>query len=259
MSLSYWQKRDVESRLALQSKTEKQIEKQLAKYYKNSMQEVIKSYKELYNEIVAKWEAGEEVAVADLYKMDRYWQLQAQLRNEAQALGDKSVGVMSREFEKQWEATYKMVAIPSAKTFATPSTGAARRAINAIWCADGKNFSSRVWENTGKLVEDLNKTLVDCVITGRDKKELNLMLQEKYGVSFRRAETLIRTETAHIDCNAAAQRYKDYGIEKIEVITDGDCDECEGGIYSVDENPVPYHPNCKCTVVPYFEEDEEAD
>ena len=76
-------------------------------------------------------------------------------------------------------------------------------------------------------------------------------------MSYRRADTVVRTEIAHIQTQAAQQRYKDYGIEEVEIWADEDerrCDVC-GKLhrtkYKVGASiPIPAHPNCRCCIVP---------
>jgi len=83
-------------------------------------------------------------------------------------------------------------------------------------------------------------------------------------VSFNRADALVRTEMAHIQTQAAQQRYKDYGIKQVEVFVDEDektCEVCaaeEGKRYNInDVMPVPFHPRCRCCMVPVIDIDDD--
>ena len=135
--------------------------------------------------------------------------------------------------------------------------------INTSWLPDGKNFSDRVWDNTAKLTETLNEQLVHCVITGKKTTELKKLLQERFNVSYNQANTLVRTEIAHIQTQAAAQRYKDYGLEYYEFLGregdscghEPDCHDLNGKKFlltemKVGENAPPIHPNCRCCIIP---------
>jgi SPP1 gp7 family putative phage head morphogenesis protein len=72
---------------------------------------------------------------------------------------------------------------------------------------------------------------------------------------------------AHIQTQAAKQRYQDYGLTEYEILGNDD-DSCGGGKvdchelngkkfkYSemvVGKNAPPFHPNCKCCIVPVVE------
>jgi SPP1 gp7 family putative phage head morphogenesis protein len=132
--------------------------------------------------------------------------------------------------------------------------------ISAIWCADGLNFSQRVWNNTNRLIETLNEGLLHCVITGKKTTELKNILQERFGVSYSTADKIARTELSHIQNTAAKQRYEDYGIREFQVWADKDERRCEvcGKLhkkrYPVGAaSPVPVHPNCRCSIIPVVE------
>lgn len=90
------------------------------------------------------------------------------------------------------------------KIFVKHCSRNAAEMINEIWCADGKNRSQRVWHNVGKLQEELNSSLLDCVISGKTTKELK-----------------------QIQTQSAAQRYKDSGVEYYEFLADTDKSTCD--------------------------------
>jgi hypothetical protein len=75
--------------------------------------------------------------------------------------------------------------------------------INQIWCADGKSWSSRVWKNTELLQQELNDSLIDCLLTGRNPSELKQRLIERFNVAYNRADSIVRTEITHIQTQAA--------------------------------------------------------
>ena len=97
-------------------------------------------------------------------------------------------------------------------------------------------------------------------MTGKKTTELKNLLQERFNVSYRRADTLVRTELAHIQTEAAKKRYEDYGIQYIEVLVDADdrtCDECKaliGKKFPIHAAPpLPVHPNDRCTIIPVID------
>lgn len=265
MSNNYWIDRLVKTQNAIADKTIEDIQRQLKKYYKDAMEQVISDFEATYDKLLATTENGREPTPADLYRLHKYWQMQAQLKNEMQALGDKEIALLSEKFEKEWNDIYESFALTSQDSFSTISTRNAKAAINTAWLSDGKNFSQRVWNNTNKLVETLNDNLINCVITGKKTTELKQMLIERFNVSYSQANTLVRTETAHIQIEAAAQRYKDYGIEKYEFLGREEhdigckCKELNGKVFLLSEkktgiNAPPLHPNCRCCIVPVIEE-----
>lgn len=257
---NYWANRIARSQDAISKKNIKQIEKQLKKYYGNTMKRTIADFESVYNKVLAAQKDGKEITPAWLYQLDSYWRMQGQLKQELQKLGDKQISILSDVFERNFFEVYYSIAIPSQEAFSTISTDAARQMINQIWVADGKSFSQRIWGNTEKLAETLNEELVHCVVTGKKSTELKEMLQERFNVSYNNADMIARTEIAHIQTQAAQQRYKDYGIQMVEVWVDEDertcpiCAKHEGEKHPVNgPMPVPFHPRCRCCMIPVIE------
>jgi SPP1 gp7 family putative phage head morphogenesis protein len=260
MSKGYWAERQTKALNNLTDKSIKQTEAQLAIYYNRTMKKIIGQFELIYNELFSKLSEGKEISPADLYKLDSYWQIQGQLREELQKLGEYEIAALSKNFEKQYNSIYEAIAIKGLDTFSTADIDIAKQVINQIWCADGKSWSQRIWENTALLQETLNTTLVDCVIAGVKPTQLKQQLQERFGVSYSRADTLVRTEMSHLQNQAARQRYEDYGIQQVEVWADKDERRCEvcaklhqtrypvGGAM-----PIPAHPNCRCSLIPVVE------
>lgn len=270
MSNSYWIDRLIKTQNAIADKTVEDIQRQLKKYYKDAMNQVISDFEATYDKLLATIEDGREPTPADLYKLDKYWQMQAQLKNEMQALGDKEIALLSEKFEKEWNDIYESFALTSKNSFSTISTRNAKAAINTAWLSDGKNFSQRVWNNTNKLVETLNDNLINCVITGKKTTELKQLLQKRFNVSYNAADMLVRTETAHIQTQAAAQRYKDYGLKEYEFLADPDertCSVCaalDGKRFLLSEmkpgvNAPPMHPRDRCCIVPVVNKETEEE
>ena len=262
--MAYWQDRMAKSQTKLSNKTARQVENQMKKYYATAMNRTIADFEATYNKLLTTVGEGREPTPADLYKLDTYWQMQGQLRRELEALGDKQYVLLSKNFELHFFDIYYSFAIPGEEAFNTISTEGAKQMLAAIWCADGKTWSQRIWENIERLQETLNQGLIECVVTGKKPTELRKQLQERFGVSYSRADTLIRTEMAHIQTQAAKQRYEDYGLKEYEILGNDD-DTC--GNHSVDchkmdgkrflytemtpgKNAPPFHPNCKCCIVP---------
>ncbi|MBO5843462.1 MAG: minor capsid protein [Bacteroidales bacterium] len=257
---NYWEDRFTRIQARLTNKNTKQIEKQLRKYYGKSMERVISDFESTYDKLLAAQEDGKEPTPADLYKLDKYWKMQGQLRQEMKKLGDKQAGVMSRIFEIQFFDIYYSIALEGKEAFNTISKDGALQLINSIWCADGKTYSQRVWDNVDLLIETLNEGLLECVITGKKTTDLKKMLQERFGVSYSRADNIVRTEMSHIQNSAAKQRYEDYGIKEMEVWADKDerlceiCGKLHKKRYPIGAQvPVPVHPRCRCQVLPVVE------
>lgn len=248
------------------------INEQLKKYYKKAMTSTINDFEAVYDKVLNTVEEGKPVTTADLYKLDKYYQMQAQLNKRLQKLGDKQCNIMSKEFEAEYKHIYNALSIDKNETaiqamisdaaFAQIDEKAAEKVAQEIWCSDGKSWSDRVWDNVNDLQQTLNNELIDCVITGKKSTELKKSLMERFSVSYHRAETLTRTEIAHIETQAAQDRYKSYGIQQVEILADTDsrtCDICarldHKKLSINDDMPIPVHPNCRCCIIPVVDKE----
>lgn len=258
--MKYWAERSAKAQTALTAKNIKEIEKQMGKYYNSAMEKVIADFIATYEKLMYSSTVGKEITTADLYKLDRYWELQGQLQLELEKLGNRKLAAMASKFKKEFFDIYAVISLPSGESYSTISKEMVEQMINQIWCADGKSWSNRVWTNTTRLREKLNEQLINCVLTGKRTTELKKILQHEFEVSYYRADAIVRTEMAHIQTEAAKKRYEDYGIREVEILADEDerrCPDCgklHGKRYFVtDAIPVPAHTNCRCCVVPVID------
>lgn len=260
MSNKYWQDRLAQVQLALSKKKEGEIERQLRKYYLAASQKVIEDFESTYNKLLATMEEGKTPTPADLYKLDKYWTMQGQLKNQLNKLGNKTINLLSRQFQLHFFDIYYSFALEGKQPFNTIDEAAVRQLINSSWVLDGKNFSQRIWNNTERLLATLNDELIHIVATGKKITNLKQLLQERFDISYRRADTLVRTEICHIQTEAAKTRYESYGIKEVEVLVDPDartCDLCKaliGKRFPINGTPpLPVHPNERCCLVPVVE------
>lgn len=256
--MAYWQDRHAEAQAALMKKSKKQINKQMQKYYATAAKSVIDEYISTYEHLQATIDAGREPVAADLYKLEKYWEMQGKLRKTLNSLGDKEIETLSRVFEASFFDTYYNLKLPIDLKFSGIAEDTVKHLIDAVWCADGKSWKARCWDNKAKLIETLNDELINIVLTGKKTSYLKKRLEEQFkeATSYE-INRLVNTELAHIQTVAATQRYKDSGIEMVEVWADYDERRCKlcGSLhktkYGVNEVvPIPAHPNCRCCVVP---------
>lgn len=264
MSSVYWQDRIAEALDKISQKNIKEIDAQMRKYYNKSVKQVIKEFEDTYEKVLKVKESGREPTPADLYNIDRYWNMQNEMKQVLQKLGDKEVELFTKEFEKEFLDIYKSIALPSGSAYSSISEASVRQFINSIWCEDGQNWSNRIWKNNQLLAQTLNDTLLDCIISGKPTRELKILLQERFKTTYYCAKRIVNTEIAHIQTEAARQRYKDYGIKQVQFWAAPDertCPECgvkHEKIFPIDEiGLVPLHPNCRCCIIPIVGQNKE--
>lgn len=254
---NYWAKRMQDAQDAIFNKTRKDIDKQVRKYFQSMSKQIISEFENTYQKVLLTMKDGKQPTPADLYKLQKYWDMQGQLDASLTDLGRKQIKQLTKQFRRQYWGVYNSLNIDGLQAFSTINNDIVDQIISQIWCADGKSWSQRIWENCGLLKETLNEGLVHCVVTGQKPSVLKKILQDRFNVSYARADALVRTELAHIQTQAAQQRYKDYGLEQVEVLIERDnrtCDICidhNGEKYSIDDKmPVPFHPRCRCCMIP---------
>lgn len=144
------------------------------------------------------------------------------------------------------------------------------RTIDALikkpWAQDGKNFSDRIWMNRDKLVNNLHTELTQSIIRGSDPKRAIENLAKTMEVSRAQAGRLIMTESAAISSAAQKECFKDLDVERYEILATLDshtsdiCREMDGKVfdmkdYQVGETAPPFHPHCRSTTIPYFDDE----
>ena len=258
--MGYWEDRFTKTQDKLTQKKIKEVEAQMRKYYASTMQKILGQFEETYLKVFSSIAEGKEPTPADLYKLDTYWQMQVQLTEELNKLGDKQAKLLSKQFVEQYKNIYEAIALKGEATYNTIDSALAKEMINQVWCADGVSWSQRIWTNTNLLQQELNDGLIDCLVAGRKASELKKVLQERFNVSYSRADSLVRTEMAHIQTQAAKQRYQDAGITQVKVWASKDERRCEvcgklhEKIYPAGAKmPIPAHPRCRCCIVPVID------
>lgn len=256
----YWADRQAKAQELLTNKSIKETEEQLIKYYQRCMQNVLGQMELTYKTYLLNVERGLESSPATLYKMDSYWQMQLQLREQLQKLGDKQTVLYAKNFTRQYLQIYKSIALHNEGGFSDVSYETANQMIMQIWCADGSSWQSRIWKNTDKLQQALNDGLLDCVVNGVPSEVLKRRLMDEFDVSFNRADNIVRTELAHIQTQAARDKYAAAGVKEVQVWASEDERRCKicGKLHKQKfpvggAMPVPAHPRCRCSIIPVIE------
>lgn len=131
----------------------------------------------------------------------------------------------------------------------------------------GSNWSKRIWSDRDKLVTELRTKLAQAFIRGDSVERVARDLAERMRVSYSNAERLVQTESAFFVGETTAAGYKASGVvRKYEILATLDhrtseiCRSMDGRIFSLNEREVgvnypPFHPRCRTTVVPYFDDE----
>lgn len=150
--------------------------------------------------------------------------------------------------------------------FATLDDKTISKVINKPWAVDGKNFSERIWGNRQKLVNELNNTLTQNIILGKDPQKAIDEIARKMNTSKSNAGRLVMTEEAFFSSAAQKDCFTELDVEQFEIVATLDshtseiCQDMDGKHFPMSQWEVgttapPFHVRCRSTTVPYFDDD----
>lgn len=201
--------------------------------------------------------------------IDRLTALKIQMEMTVNELSEKTAAGLKSTLENIYEEGYyksafeiqKGVGFGSAFGVLDKETVAA--VVAKPWTADGKNFSKRIWGGQRKqLIKSLENDLTQAIIRGDGPDGVIKKLTDDFGVARNRASTLVMTESAFFAAESSRKSMEALGVQKYKIIGTLDkaacrsCGEKDGKVYDMSEYEIgktapPFHPNCRCTTVPY--------
>ena len=136
-------------------------------------------------------------------------------------------------------------------------------ALSHPWAADGREWSERIWDNREQVTREMQGELVRSIIQGKGAYESSLRLAQKMGTGQYQAVRLLQTEATYVTTMADVDSFGAMGVEKVQYVatleahTCGTCGELDDKIMNRKDavpgvTAPPMHPNCRCTLVPYY-------
>lgn len=137
--------------------------------------------------------------------------------------------------------------------------------LSRPWTTDGRTFSDRIWSKKKELVCSVQKELTQGLLRGDSPRKITDAIKSKFNVSRYQAGRLVHTETSYFNAISEKQAYQDLGVEKIEILEALDSHTCEicqpldGMViplaqYEPGVTVPPFHPNCRGTTCPHFDD-----
>jgi len=144
---------------------------------------------------------------------------------------------------------------------------ALNKVISRPWTTDGNTFSDRIWNGKKALIDRVHTELTQNMILGRGPDRAIKNIAADMGVSRRQAGRLVMTESAYFHESADFAALKSLDVEWYEIIATLDrktsqiCQDMDGekfpmSQYQVSVTAPPFHPWCRTTKAPYFEDDD---
>ena len=223
------------------------------------------------NAIDGKWMKQLENASARAH-ISRLEALQLQLQQQLEVVFGNQMDGIDKAMRAVYSAGYLHTAFEIQKgvgvghNFAALNQTLIDGVLKKPWAPDGKNFSGRVWSNKQKLINELNTTLTQGIILGKDPSKIINAMSKKLDVSKTAAGRLVMTESAAFASRAQEDCFKELDVEEYEIVATLDshtseiCQDMDGKVFKMSErqigvNAPPFHVNCRTTTVPYFNDE----
>ena len=193
-------------------------------------------------------------------RISRLDSLKAGVDYELIQAGEKIKGKVTDTLADVYEDTYTSFVEDLNFKKGVISSSTIKMALEQEW--SGANYSSRIWSNIDNLAKAIKNEVIVGLNKGINYRTMSQNIAKKFDTSYKNAERLVRTETAHIQNQATLMGYKDSGVVKYEFLavldsrTSHTCASLNGEVFKTEnamegENYPPMHPNCRSTTVPY--------
>ena len=205
-------------------------------------------------------------------RIDRLEALEIQMRQQVEMLEFYKDQEITKTLSEIYEEGYYRTGYELQKGLAKWSSferldvAQIRKVIISPWSPDGTNFSEKIWGTDRRnLILQLNTKFTQAIIRGEAPKKVIGELAKTLNTSKANAGRLILTESAAFASAARQDGYNRLGIEQYEIVATLDehtctiCGAAEGkpipkSEYEVGVTAPPFHPWCRCTTVPYFDD-----
>ena len=138
------------------------------------------------------------------------------------------------------------------------------QAISKPWARDGKDFSSRIWDNKNLLLYSLQTEITQSLILKEGTDSLSNRIAKRLNVSYNNVRRLVETETAYIQERASFDVQDELEVERYQILATLDnrttdiCRHLDGEIFDKKDVKIgvtapPFHCYCRTTTIPYIE------
>ena len=193
-------------------------------------------------------------------RISRMDNLKAGIDYELIQAGEKIKGKVIDTLADVYENTYTSFVEDLNFKKGAISSDTIKMALEQEW--SGANYSSRIWSNIDNLAKAIKNEVIVGLNKGINYRTMSQNIAKKFDTSYKNAERLVRTETAHIQNQATLMGYKDSGVVKYEFLavldsrTSHTCASLNSEVFKTEnamegENYPPMHPRCRSTTVPY--------
>lgn len=197
--------------------------------------------------------------------------LKLQLQAQAEALHGAQTELLETSLAEVYERGYYHTAFELQKGIGVGWTlhgltdDTIKKVLARPWTLDAQTFSDRIWANKQALVNSVNTQLTQTIMRGAAPDKAIKAIADRFKVSRSQAGRLVMTETAAFANMARKDCFTDLGVKKYVIVETLDKETCslcgslDGKVYPMSEYKVgvtapPFHPWCRGTTAPYYED-----
>lgn len=255
---------------------EKEISRNFLKYSKDNLLTISELMKKAdkfdvvkFNEKVKKYiERGEYDNSIDylmLYnlkiRINRLEFMKAKIEFEVDKLTDNLKSQYKKQLKKETIEEYKRQS-GILEPHIDYSTNTVAKIVNSSF--HNATFSQRLWGNGDSLKSIINTTVNRLILQGVHPDKMISELRKLFGVSYSEARRVLITESARVQGDVQLDSIEQAGFKSYVYIAERRacviCGSLNGKVFLVKDkeiglNMYPMHPNCRCRIAPYEDED----
>lgn len=204
--------------------------------------------------------------------ISRLESLQLQLQHHVEKLYGSQIEGTERLMKDIYQDQYYHVAFEIQTAFEIGFTLQAldevklTKIISKPWTADGQTFSSKIWKDKQLLLNTLHTELIQSMARGEAPDRMINVIAKKMNTSRTNAGRLVMTESAFFSATSQKDAFTELDVEKYEIIATLDhktseiCQSMDGMVFKMTDfepgvTANPFHPWCRTTTAPYFEDE----
>ncbi|WP_102274084.1 minor capsid protein [Cytobacillus massiliigabonensis] len=204
--------------------------------------------------------------------ISRLESLQFQLQQHIEKLYGGQIEGVERLMKETYQSTFLHTAFEIQSAIGVGFTMHAldetnlTKIISKPWTADSRTFSNKIWRDKQLLVNTLHTELTQSIARGLAPDKVIATISKKLDTSRKNAGRLVMTESAFFSASAQKETYSELNVERYEIVATLDsktsdiCQSMDGMVFKMSEfepgvTANPFHPWCRTTTAPYFEDD----
>ncbi|MEA4831580.1 MAG: minor capsid protein [Oscillospiraceae bacterium] len=279
-----------EQYMAAQKAIEQQISTWYTRFAKNNNISMAEARQLLTTKELAefRWDVKDYIKYGEQNALDTAWMQQLEnasarfhvsrleaLKLQTQQTVEKLFGgqtdAIDHLLKKNYLDTYYHTAYEIQKGFsvgwdiASIDDSALEKLISKLWATDKRNFSERIWSNKTSLINEVHTQLSQTIMLGKSPDDAIKTIAKKMGVSKNQAGRLVMTESAYFNSQSQKDAFNELDVEHFEIVATLDshtseiCQQMDGQVFPMkDYEPgvtaPPFHPWCRSTTAPYFDD-----